>query len=73
MVNGMNAHVLFDSGATRSFLSLALSKKFCDDPRTLDFPLEVEITDDRTMSASRLIVGVSWPMLQTLDLRACQR
>ncbi|XP_052627606.1 uncharacterized protein LOC128134171 [Lactuca sativa] len=54
LVNGMSAHVLFDSGTTRSFLSLALSKKFRDAPGTLDTPLEVEIADDRTVSAARV-------------------
>ena len=34
-----------------------LRKKFCDAPGTLDFPLEVEITDHRTMSASRVHRG----------------
>ena len=53
----MTAHVLFDSGATRSFVSLALSKKFSDAPGTLDYPLEVEIADDRTVSASRVHHG----------------
>ena len=46
-----------DLGGTRSFVYLALSKKFCDDPRTLNFPLEVEIADDRTVSASRVHRG----------------
>ena len=54
MVNGMSAHVLFDSGATRSFVSLSLSKKFWDTPGTLDSPLDVEIADDRTMRAARV-------------------
>ena len=52
--NGMTAHVLFDSGATRSFVSLALSKKFRDAPGTLDTLLEVEIADDRTVSVTRV-------------------
>ena len=54
MVNGMSTHVLFDSDATRSFVSLALIKKFWDAPGTLDSPLEVEIADDRTMSVARV-------------------
>ena len=54
LVNGVIAHVLFDSGATRSFVSLSLRKKLCDAPRTLDFPLEVEIVDDRTVSSQRV-------------------
>ncbi|XP_023730240.1 uncharacterized protein LOC111877973 [Lactuca sativa] len=54
LVNGMSAHVLFDSGATRSFVSLARSKKFRDVPGNLDSPLEVEIADDLTVSAARV-------------------
>ncbi|XP_023768578.1 uncharacterized protein LOC111917159 [Lactuca sativa] len=54
LVNGMTAHVLFNSGATRSFVSLVLSKKFQDAPGTLDTPLEVDIADDRTVSAARV-------------------
>ncbi|KAL7619259.1 hypothetical protein Lser_V15G01624 [Lactuca serriola] len=54
VVNGMSVHVLFDSGVTRSFVSLVLSKKLRDAPRTLDSPLEVEIADDRTVKAARV-------------------
>ena len=45
----MAAHVLFDSSATRYFVSHALSKNFSDAPRTLDYPLEVKIADDRSV------------------------
>lgn len=55
----------FNSGATRSFVplalttlsfvSLALKKKFSDAPRTLDYPME--IVDDRSMSASGVYRG----------------
>ncbi|XP_023732308.1 uncharacterized protein LOC111880139 [Lactuca sativa] len=54
LVNGMSAHVIFDSGATRSFVSLALSKKFQDASGTLDSPLEVKIADDCTVSVVRV-------------------
>ncbi|XP_052626964.1 uncharacterized protein LOC128133531 [Lactuca sativa] len=54
LVNGMSAHVVFDSGATRPFVSLSLSKKFWDAPGTLDSLLEVEIADDRTVSDARV-------------------
>ncbi|XP_052621790.1 uncharacterized protein LOC128127358 [Lactuca sativa] len=54
LFNGMSAHVLFDSGATRSFVSLVLSEKFRDAPGTLDSPLEVEVTDDRHVSDAKL-------------------
>ncbi|XP_023772430.2 uncharacterized protein LOC111921072 [Lactuca sativa] len=57
LVNGMLAHVLFDLGATRSFVSLSLSKKLLDAPRTLDSPLEDEIADDHTMSVARVYQG----------------
>ena len=36
LVNGLSAHVLFDSEATRSFLSLAPNNKFRDAPGNLD-------------------------------------
>lgn len=57
MVNGLSAHVLFDSGASRSFVSLAFNKKFRDAPGTLGSPLEVEIPDDRNVSATRVFQG----------------
>ena len=54
LVKVMSVHVLFDSGATQSFVSLALSKKFQDASGTLELVLEVEIADDRTMSVVRV-------------------
>ena len=45
-MNGIPVQVLFDSGASRSFVSLALSKKFHETSGELDCPLEVEISDD---------------------------
>ena len=54
LVNGMIAHFLFNTGATRSFVSLALSKKFSDAPGTLNYPLEVEISDECLVSALRV-------------------
>ena len=53
----MYAHVLFDSDANRSFVSLMLAKKLYDAPKTLDYSLEVEIGDDSTMSALRVHRG----------------
>lgn len=50
----MMDHVLFDSGATRCFVPLALSKRFSDALEILDYPLEVEIVDDHYVSASRV-------------------
>ncbi|XP_023757688.2 uncharacterized protein LOC111906194 [Lactuca sativa] len=54
LVNGMSVHVLFDSGANRSFVSLMLSKKFRDATGTSDSPLEIEIVYDRTVSTVRV-------------------
>lgn len=51
LVNGVTAHVLFDLGVTRSFVSLTLSKKFGYAQGPLDYPLEVEIVDDCIVSA----------------------
>ena len=48
----MSAHVLFDSGATQSFVSLTLSMKFSDALETLDYLLKVEFADERSVSAS---------------------
>ena len=53
----MTTHVLFDYGATRSFVSLAPNKKFCNDLGTLDSPLEIKIVDDCTVNASRIFYG----------------
>lgn len=58
-VNNISAMVLFDSGATRSFVSLALSKRFSRAPGELDCPLEVEIADDRTVRVARVYRGFS--------------
>ena len=57
MVNNLSSHVLFDLGATQSFMSLALNKKFRDALGTLDSLIEVEIADDRTMNALRVFHG----------------
>ena len=51
-VNGIPVQVFFDSGATRSFVSLALSKRFYESSGLLDCPLDVEIADDRSVRAS---------------------
>ena len=63
-MNGISATILFDSGATRSFVSLALSKRFSRAPGELDCPLEVEIAADRTVRVARVHRGCS---LQLFD------
>ncbi|CAH1413450.1 unnamed protein product [Lactuca virosa] len=64
LVNGISAMVLFDSGATRSFVSLALSKRFTRAPGELDYPLDEEIVDDRTIRVARVHKGCT---LQLFD------
>ncbi|KAL7610414.1 hypothetical protein Lser_V15G14296 [Lactuca serriola] len=54
VVNGLSAQILFDSEANRSFVSFAFNKKFDDVPGTLDSPLEVEIVDNLSVSATRV-------------------
>lgn len=56
-MNGVPALVLLDSGTTRSFVSLALGNIFGDTPGELDYPLKLEITDDRPMQVSRVHRG----------------
>ena len=57
LVNGLTAHVLLDSGATRYFVSLTLSKNFGDTPGALDYPLDVEIIDDSTVRSPSVHQG----------------
>ena len=53
-MNGILVQVLFDLGATRSFVSLALSKRFSESSGMLLCPLEVEIVDNRSVRASKV-------------------
>ena len=62
-MNGIPTLVLFDLGATRSFVSLALRKRFFGSPSELDHPLEVEITNDRSVQASMVHRGCVLRML----------
>ena len=54
LVNGMLILVLFNSVATRSYVSLTLSQKFDVVPGALYIHSEVEIADDCTVSALRV-------------------
>ena len=56
-MNAISGLVLFDSGATRSFVSLTLSKRFADALGDLDYLLEVEIADDRSVLVSMVHRG----------------
>ena len=57
LVNDISSLVVFDSEDTRSFVSLALSKKYVGAPGELDYPLDVEITDDRTVQVAMVHRG----------------
>ena len=50
---GISDLVLFDSGATRSSVSLGLSKRFVGAPGELDCSLDVKFVDDRTVRVAR--------------------
>ncbi|KAL7602564.1 hypothetical protein Lser_V15G25340 [Lactuca serriola] len=56
-VNSISFMVLFDSGATRSFVPLVLNNKFSNAPGEPEYPLEVEIADDRPLRVSRVYRG----------------
>ena len=56
-MNGISTLVLFNSGATRSFVSLALSNQFVGATEELDCHIDVEIVDDRTILVARVHWG----------------
>ena len=64
LANIISAMVLFDSGATPSFVSLALSKRFSKATGELDCPLDVEIAYHRTVRVARVHIGC---MLRLFD------
>ncbi|KAL7592191.1 hypothetical protein Lser_V15G35285 [Lactuca serriola] len=57
LVNNISALKLLDSGATRSFVSLVLSKRFAGALGELDCPLDVKIADDRCVRVARVHRG----------------
>nr|GEY95421.1 hypothetical protein [Tanacetum cinerariifolium] len=54
IVNSIPAHVLYDSGASVSFVSLEFSKNLSTPPNKLLFPLEVEIADSKVVVVSNV-------------------
>ena len=56
-MNDIPVWVLFDSEATRAFVSLALSKKFPESSSMLEYRLEVEIADEWSAQASKVHRG----------------
>lgn len=57
LVSGFPTLVLFYSGSNRSFVSLALIKKFSNALGTMEYPLEMEVVDDSSGIASRFHQG----------------
>ena len=57
LVNSVPALVLFDSGASRSFISLAFSQHISISREVLSRPLRVSITDERKVYAIVMIRG----------------
>ncbi|GJX12525.1 putative reverse transcriptase domain-containing protein [Tanacetum coccineum] len=58
LFNSKPARVLYDSGASVSFVSYEFSKNLSIQPNKLPFPLEVEIADDKVVVVSNLYRGV---------------
>ena len=65
----MPALVLFDSGASRSFVSLVFSKNFNHTLGQLDIPLDVEIAADEILNVASVyksyeieVSGVRFPI-----------
>ncbi|KAI3682050.1 hypothetical protein L2E82_50198 [Cichorium intybus] len=57
LVNSTSTFVLFDLGASHSFVSTVLGRSFGVALGTLHRPLEVEITDDKTVQATSVYQG----------------
>ena len=57
LVSFVPALVLFDSGASRSFVSIAFSQHISVRREALDRPLRVSIADERAVYASDVIRG----------------
>ncbi|KAL7608268.1 uncharacterized protein LOC111895812 [Lactuca sativa] len=57
IVNDISALILFDAGATQSFVSLVLIKRFAGAPGELDYPLKFDLADDRSIQVSRVHRG----------------
>ena len=64
LANDISAMVLFDSGATQSFVSLALRKRFNRASGELDCLLDVKTGDDRNIRVARVYRGCT---LQLFD------
>ncbi|GJZ11845.1 putative reverse transcriptase domain-containing protein, partial [Tanacetum coccineum] len=54
LVNSLPAHVLYDSGASVSFVSYEFSKNLSTPPNKLPFPLEVKIADNKVVVVSNV-------------------
>ena len=57
LVNSVPALVLFDSGASRSFVSLAFSQHIGVSRESLSRPLRVSIADEKVICATEVLRG----------------
>ena len=62
-MNSVSALVMFDSGATHSFVSLTFSTQLGRDAKTLLCPLEVEVADDRVVVVRDVFRGCTIEVL----------
>nr|GEU77989.1 hypothetical protein [Tanacetum cinerariifolium] len=58
LVNSIPARVLYDSGASVSFVSFEFSKNLATPPNKLPFPLEVEIGGNEIVVVSKVYLDV---------------
>ena len=61
-MNDILVQVLFDSGDTRSFISLAFRNRFAESSGMLDCYIEVQILDNRSVGASEFYRGCALRM-----------
>ncbi|GJS73063.1 putative reverse transcriptase domain-containing protein [Tanacetum coccineum] len=57
ILNNRYASILFDTGADRSFMSIAFSSQFDTTPTTLDHYYDVELADGRIIGLNTIIRG----------------
>ncbi|GJX60513.1 putative reverse transcriptase domain-containing protein [Tanacetum coccineum] len=65
-LNNHHALILFDTGADRSFVSIAFSSLIDIIPTTLDYGVDVELADDRIIWVNTLIRGCTLNVLNHL-------
>nr|GEW68766.1 reverse transcriptase domain-containing protein [Tanacetum cinerariifolium] len=57
LINNVYASVLFDTGADRNFVLSTFSKYINVTPTTLDINYDVELADDKSLTANTILIG----------------